>query len=183
MVSTLPIFDALTRESFGLIQRAENRVRRKHPIKNLRRAIQPDRLRLAQREQAGDVIKFARRKAEPLRSAIRLTLPFGCKSGNENICVRRSGLALSSDHREPSALTATEHCVRAFARIDPSAARRNLRSCSSTAGTRRRQRNQGYGPARRPGLRIPGWFPTRCRDSSAASALAWDRRRAQSCSS
>ena len=30
----------------------------------------------------------------------------------------------------------------------PPAAQRNLRSCSSTAGTRRRQRNQGYGPAR-----------------------------------
>jgi len=30
----------------------------------------------------------------------------------------------------------------------PPAPRRNLRSCSSTAGNRRRQRNQGYGPAR-----------------------------------
>jgi hypothetical protein len=30
----------------------------------------------------------------------------------------------------------------------PPAARRNLRSCSSTAGSRRRQRNQGYEPAR-----------------------------------
>src|SRR5208283_5036588 len=47
------------------------------------------------------------------------TPPFGSNSGNENICVRRSGLAFSSDHREPSALIASEHCVRAFARIDP----------------------------------------------------------------
>src|SRR5271156_6654370 len=48
-----------------------------------------------------------------------LNPPFGSKSGNENICVRRSGLAFNSDHREPSALIASEHCVRAFVRIAP----------------------------------------------------------------
>ena len=59
------------------------------------------------------------RKAKPRRSPILVTPSFGSNSGNENICVRRSGLAFSSDHREPSALIASEHCVRAFARIDP----------------------------------------------------------------
>lgn len=41
-------------------------------------------------------------------------VPFiGPKSGNEIICVRISGDALSKIHRFPSMLTATEDCVRA----------------------------------------------------------------------
>ena len=43
----------------------------------------------------------------------------GSRSGNDEIWVRRSGLALRSVQREPSALTATEHWVRGFARSDP----------------------------------------------------------------
>ena len=52
------IFDHRHPKPLRLVQRAENRVRREHLIENPRCAIEPHRLRLAERKQAGDVIEL-----------------------------------------------------------------------------------------------------------------------------
>ncbi len=53
------IFDANRSKFFRPIQRAENRVRLEYPIENARSAIEPNRLRLAKRKQAGDMIELS----------------------------------------------------------------------------------------------------------------------------
>ena len=112
------IFEFYPAKFFHLDQRAKHSIRREYPIENPPSAIQANRLRLSQRKQAGDVINSAS-ESRTESIADPLTRRWGSSSGNDKICARRSGLALSRDHREGSALTATEHCVRAFARSVP----------------------------------------------------------------
>ena len=53
------IFDGNRSKFFRPIERAENRIRLEYPIENARSAIEPNRLRLAKREQAGDMIELS----------------------------------------------------------------------------------------------------------------------------
>src|SRR5207249_4765748 len=58
----------------------------------------------------------------------------GCRAGNDSICARISGDALSRNQASPSALTATLSCRRASMRTDPSLAPRQLEQAQFHCG-------------------------------------------------
>ena len=124
-------------------ERAEHRVAAERRQRVLR-AEQRERLALAQIQQARGLIDLAAGQHHGLdRAAAQASR--GCSAGVAASCARRSGEALSSVQRSPSAETARLAWVRGVTRGSPSHASGTPHSGNSIAENRHRPRTQHNG--------------------------------------
>ena len=93
------------------VQHAEDRVGGEHPM-HPRRGVEAQRLTLPQAQQAGNVIDVGVGQHHARHRAVPQTVRRMQRGRLRRVCCRMSGEAFSRNQFAPSALTATDDCVR-----------------------------------------------------------------------